>query len=100
MQLERELLYKPIGNCSGLTVLDLGGGDGVYARRAVEQGAKVVDLVDISKAMPEVQPGRADEIKRHIGDATRALRHVPLESEDDMVMCNWVLDHATTEEVH
>jgi SAM-dependent methyltransferase len=50
-KLEAELVERAIGNCTGSTVLDLGGGEGQYARKAIELGAELVDVLDISPAM-------------------------------------------------
>jgi hypothetical protein len=37
---------RALGDCTGLSVLDLGGGNGVRARHAVNLGAIAVDVVD------------------------------------------------------
>lgn len=105
-ELEYELVSKAIGDCTGLTVLDLGGGNGQYARKAIELGAKLVDVIDISAAMLqrgqeiEKNSGRKSKIRWFEGDATKALHHLPLLPEGyDVVICNWVFDHATNEDV-
>jgi SAM-dependent methyltransferase len=105
-KLEGELISTALGNCAGLTVLDLGGGSGFHARRAVDAGASVVDVVDISPEMMrigqevETKLGRGDRIRWFEGDATRPLAEQvekgKLQSEGyDIVMANWVFDHAT-----
>lgn len=53
-RLEAELIRTALGNCTGLAVLDLGGGSGSYARMAVRHGARQVDVVDISEAMMQI----------------------------------------------
>ena len=105
-KLEKELVTKAIGDCTGLTVLDLGGGEGQYARKAIELGAELVDVLDISPAMlalgieAEEKLGREGRIRWFEADATKALDRVPLvPSGYDVVMCNWLFDHATTGEV-
>jgi SAM-dependent methyltransferase len=40
-----------LGDCTGLKVLDVGGGSGLHARKAIDAGATVVDVVDISPEM-------------------------------------------------
>lgn len=56
--LEHQLQESALGDCSGMTVLDLGGGQGLRARQAIDHGAVAVDVVDstrtlfISKARP------------------------------------------------
>lgn len=105
-KLEQELIIKAIGNCTGLTVLDLGGGDGQYARKAIDMGAELVDVLDISPAMLEVgieheaKAGREGKIRWFEADASKALHHLPLIPDGyDIVMCNWVFDHATNLDV-
>ena len=105
-KLEHELVTKAIGDCTGLTVLDLGGGNGQYARKAIELGAELVDVVDISSAMLEVgieieqKLGREGKIRWFEADAAKAMHHLPLMPDGyDVVMCNWLFDHAETDEV-
>ncbi|KAK5131987.1 hypothetical protein LTR08_000407 [Meristemomyces frigidus] len=102
-QLEKQLVTAAIGDCTNLKVLDIGGGSGLHARKAVDAGATVVDVVDVSPSMLQVgqaieaRLGRPDKIRWHVGDATQAFSHLPLESGGyDVVMANWVFDHATT----
>lgn len=105
-ELEYEMVSKAIGDCTEKTVLDLGGGNGQYARRAVELGAELVDVIDISPAMLQVgrkieeERGHHSKIRWFEGDATKALHNLPLLPDRyDVVMCNWVFDHATNEDV-
>lgn len=105
-KLEHELVAKAIGDCTGLTVLDLGGGNGQYARKAIELGAELVDVLDISPSMLELgiemeaKLGREGKIRWFEADATKALHHLPLiPGGYDIVMCNWLFDHATNAEV-
>ena len=105
-KLEQELVAKAIGNCTGLTLLDLGGGDGQYARKAIDLGAELVDVLDVSPGMLEAgieleaKAGREGKIRWFEADATKALHHLPLMPEGyDIVMCNWVFDHAANHEV-
>ena len=45
----------------------------------------------------EAQLNRPDKIRWHVGDATKPFSHLPLDSSGyDIVMANWVFDHATT----
>ena len=105
-KLEHELVAKAISDCKDLTVLDLGGGNGQYARKAIELGAELVDVLDISPAMLEVgieieaKLGREGKIRWFEADATKALHHLPLMPDGyDVVMCNWLFDHASSDEV-
>lgn len=59
--LEHQLHAAALGDCSGITVLDLGGGQGLRARQVIDHGASAVDVVDcemsflstlLSKSMP------------------------------------------------
>lgn len=104
-KLEQELVTKAIGDCTNLTVLDLGGGNGQCDRKAIELGAELVDVVDISPAMLEVgieieqKLGREGKIRWFEADAAKAMHHLPLMPDGyDVVMCNWLFDHAETNE--
>lgn len=44
--LEHQLQESALGDCTGLTVLDLGGGNGLRARHVVDHGSIAVDVVD------------------------------------------------------
>ncbi|KAH8205127.1 hypothetical protein TruAng_000692 [Truncatella angustata] len=100
-KLETELFQSALGDCAGLTVLDLGGGSGLKARIAVDGGAAAVDVVDISiemmRAGQEVEKSIGREgavIAWHIGDVARALTHLPLRPSYDLVLVGWTFDHA------
>ncbi|UPL02877.1 hypothetical protein LCI18_013811 [Fusarium solani-melongenae] len=103
-KLEAELVRNALGNCSDLKVLDLGGGSGLHARRAVDAGAAIVDVVDISPEMMragqdvETQLGRQGRIRWLEADVTRPLgEQLDLPQHGyDIVMANWVFDHATS----
>ncbi|KAM5374806.1 hypothetical protein ACJZ2D_006300 [Fusarium nematophilum] len=106
-KLEAQLIRIALGDCSGLKVLDLGGGSGLHARRAVDAGAAVVDVVDISPEMMragkevEAQLGRKDRIRWFEADLTRPLAEQAKDGvlqlgDYDVVMANWVFDHATS----
>jgi ubiquinone/menaquinone biosynthesis C-methylase UbiE len=107
--LENELISLALGDLTGLTVLDLGGGSGIHARKAVSRGAVAVDVVDISPGMLKVGSdietslGRRDSdqvIRFFEANAAQPLSHLPLrEGGYDVVMANWLLDFAETAEV-
>lgn len=67
-----------IGDVTGLDVLDLGAGTGIWTRRIRRAGARRVEGVDISPGMVEVarQKERAEPlgITYHLGDVTRGGR--------------------------
>ncbi|KAK0736662.1 S-adenosyl-L-methionine-dependent methyltransferase [Apiosordaria backusii] len=108
MKLEIELVRTALGDCTGLTVLDLGGGSGLHARSAAELGATLVDVVDISAEMLRVGQeleetlGRRYRIRYLQADAARPLveqiKTEEFKGRYDIVMANWLLDHATSEE--
>ena len=54
-KLEHELVTKAIGDCTGLTVLDLGGGNGQYARKAIELGAELCITLGEARDGDQVQ---------------------------------------------
>ncbi|RYP58859.1 hypothetical protein DL769_008772 [Monosporascus sp. CRB-8-3] len=89
-----------LGDCTGAAVLDLGGGTGLRARQAIDAGATSVD-VDLSPEMVRMEQdietslGRHDVIRWLIADVSKPLGHLPLR-EYDLVMANWVFDHAGT----
>ncbi|RDA94053.1 hypothetical protein CP533_5327 [Ophiocordyceps camponoti-saundersi (nom. inval.)] len=106
-KLVSELVGKALGNCNGLTVLDLGGGDGLHARRALDAGAEYVDVVDISKLMIDIgkrraRAGEGDRIRWFVADATKPLLGQcdisPPDGKYDIVMGNWLLDSAVKSE--
>ena len=104
--LEAELIRTALGNCTGLVVLDLGGGSGTYARQAVEAGAKQVDVVDISDAMMRVGKDIEDKLSKEsrirwiLADASKPMADQGADvlppGQYDIVMANWVFDHAHT----
>ncbi|GAB7365557.1 hypothetical protein MBLNU230_g6629t1 [Neophaeotheca triangularis] len=108
MQLENAMITTALGDCTNQTVLDLGGGSGLHARKAVTAGAARVDCLDISPAMLELGKQIETELERegainwHVADATQALDHLPLlEGGYDVILACWVFDHATTpDELH
>ncbi|KAK3987604.1 Ubiquinone/menaquinone biosynthesis C-methyltransferase UbiE [Cladorrhinum sp. PSN332] len=105
-QIEAQLIRTALGDCTSLSVLDLGGGHGMHARRAVEEAnAASVDVVDISKEMLRVGQAipspRSDRLGWFEADVSKpipadlGLKEV---GSYDVVMANWVFDHATNEE--
>ncbi|KAK0751272.1 S-adenosyl-L-methionine-dependent methyltransferase [Schizothecium vesticola] len=106
-KIEAELIRTALGDCTGLAVLDLGGGTGLHARRAIDDAnAAAVDVVDISCEMLrigeaiEAKLGRRDRIRWLEADAARPLGEQIGESLRpggyEVVMANWVFDHATS----
>ncbi|KAK3360618.1 S-adenosyl-L-methionine-dependent methyltransferase [Lasiosphaeria hispida] len=101
-RLEAELIRKALGDLTGLTVLDLGGGSGTHARQAVKAGARQVDVVDISDAMMQI--GRDIEaeseegrIHWHLADVSKPIAEQGIDlptGQYDIAMANWVFDHA------
>jgi len=105
-KVEGQLVRTALGDCTGLTVLDLGGGSGLHARRALDAGAASVDVVDISIEMLrigegiEAQLGRSGRTRWLVADLSKPLAEQiasDLRPEGyGVVMANWVLDHATS----
>jgi SAM-dependent methyltransferase len=96
--LEQQLFDLSIKNCDGLKVLDLGGGTGLRARDALKAGARVVDVVDISREMMRLGQDyekslRRDCITWYYSDVSKSLDHLPL-GPYDMVIANGIFDHA------
>ncbi|KAL7628433.1 hypothetical protein AAE478_002636 [Parahypoxylon ruwenzoriense] len=97
-KLEQQLLDSALGDCTGAVVLDLGGGTGLRTRQALAHGAASVDVVDLSPEMLRVgkeKTNPAADVRWFVADATESLDHLPLR-EYDLVMANWLFDHANT----
>lgn len=93
--LEAQLFAAALGDCRGLTVLDLGGGTGLKAGACAAGGAAAVDLVDLSPEM--LQRAGGDVVRCHEGDATEPglLDRLPgLRAPYDLVVVAWLFDHA------
>ncbi|CAG8977610.1 hypothetical protein HYALB_00011713 [Hymenoscyphus albidus] len=107
-KLEYQLIKAALGDCTGLSVLDLGGGSGLHARQAIDAGASKVDVVDVSPSMLEIGKsieaslGRTESIAWHIADVSRDISSQDISTsllgpgEYDVVMVNWTFDHAET----
>lgn len=98
--LESQLIKLAIGDAADLVVLDIGGGSEIHAREAVEAGARRVDIVDLSPEMLKVAEGMEKSLDRKgcmrffEADVAKPMDHLPLDAEYDIVMANWVFDHA------
>ncbi|KAB5511560.1 hypothetical protein GE09DRAFT_1209236 [Coniochaeta sp. 2T2.1] len=103
-QLEAELIRTGLGDFTGCTVLDLGGGINRHARTALQLGATVVDLVDIPATM--IQTGKASNDATRLrfwqADVAQPLDHLPLLPEGyEIVMADWIFSFAaSTETLH
>ena len=105
-QLESQLIKMALGDCAGLTILNLGGGTGVHAREVIELGAATVDLVDISPGMLKIGQeiekslGRENTTRFFKADVSKPLSHLPLREDGyDVVMANWIFSFAGSMEV-
>ncbi|KAI2619908.1 S-adenosyl-L-methionine-dependent methyltransferase [Hypoxylon sp. NC1633] len=107
--LETQLMTSALGDCTGYTVLDLGGGTGVRARDVIDFGAASVDVVDVSPEMlssgrlttAALGPKYGDRIAWFEADVAKPLDHLQLRGAPgtyDLVMANWVMDHAASVE--
>ncbi|KAI0396291.1 S-adenosyl-L-methionine-dependent methyltransferase [Xylariaceae sp. FL0594] len=88
----------------GAVILDLGGGAGLKARMALDAGAAAVDVVDYSPEMmregQEIEKGLGrDSIRWFEADVSQPLSHLPLHPQYDILMANWVFDHASSMEM-
>ncbi|KAK0391973.1 hypothetical protein NLU13_1471 [Sarocladium strictum] len=100
-RLESQLVRIALGDCTGMSILDLGGGSGLHAREAVDLGAARVDVVDISAGMlrigaeHEKRLGREGVVRYMHGDASQPLSHLGLAPNGyDVVMGNWLFSFA------
>ncbi|KAI0173079.1 methyltransferase-like protein [Hypoxylon sp. FL1284] len=97
-KMESQLISSALGDCTGASVLDLGGGTGLRARQVLAHGAASVDVVDLSPEMLRVGQAATDpaaDVRWFAADASQPLDHLPLR-EYDLVMANWVFDHANS----
>ncbi|KAK4211781.1 S-adenosyl-L-methionine-dependent methyltransferase [Rhypophila decipiens] len=117
-KVETELVLTALGDCTGLHILDLGGGTGLHAREAVQfANAAQVDVVDISREMlingsqslSKEFPEQASKVRWFEADLSKSLDEQPVPCLDgtsklrteegyDIVMANWLFDHATSYE--
>lgn len=65
--LEHALQESALGDCTGITVLDLGGGQGHRARQAIDHGAIAVDVVDGAQRFHSVNISASDSPFREFG---------------------------------
>ena len=98
--LEQQLFDLSIKDCDGLKVLDLGGGTGLRARDALNAGARVADVVDISREMMRLGQEYERSIARdcitwYHGDISKSLDHLYL-GPYDMVIANGIFDTTRT----
>ncbi|MFD6160014.1 class I SAM-dependent methyltransferase [Nocardia sp. NPDC060256] len=100
--LERYSMHRVVGDVTGLDVLDLGCGSGLYARRYAEAGAASVAGVDISEGMlatarAESSAGPAT-LEYFLRDAAHpaAAGDPLLDNRFDLVTAVYVLCYATT----
>ena len=106
-QLESQLIKTALGDCTGATILDLGGGTGVHAREAIDLGAAAVDIVDVSPEMLKIAEqieeslGRTGKVVRFFeADVSKSLSHLPLRDDGyDVVMANWIFSHCSSIEI-
>lgn len=97
--MEHQLFASALGDATGQTVLDLGGGTGLRARQVLDAGAACVDVVDLSPEMMAVgqkieQSLGRDKARWFEADVSKPMDHLPLHKTYDIVMANWVFDHA------
>ncbi|KAK4220941.1 Ubiquinone/menaquinone biosynthesis C-methyltransferase UbiE [Podospora fimiseda] len=105
-QIESQLIHIALGDCTSLSILDLGGGNGMHARRAIKQAnAASVDVVDISKEMlrigQEIPFSSPEKLRWFEADVSKPLpSNLDLNEKGsyDIVMANWVFDHALSEQ--
>jgi SAM-dependent methyltransferase len=95
---EQPLLLSLIGDVAGRSVLDLGCGEGIYARKLKALGAATVVGVDLSREM--IALARAAEaasplgIEYHVGDAGA----VGCLGRFDLVVGSYLLNYAQSRE--
>ncbi|KAK5659485.1 hypothetical protein OQA88_686 [Cercophora sp. LCS_1] len=103
--IEAQLITRALTPCTDLHILDLGGGSGLHARRALDLGAASVDVVDISAEMLRAGQEIESSLNRSQTRWFEADLSKPLpaslglrEEGYDIVMANWLFDHAGSRE--
>jgi ubiquinone/menaquinone biosynthesis C-methylase UbiE len=91
---EAHSLFHVLGDVSGMSVLDLACGDGIYSRRLHERGASRVTGVDLSEHMIEL--ARTEESIRPLGIDyhTCAAQELDLNEAFDVVFAAYLLNYA------
>lgn len=105
--IESELIRNALGDCTGLAILDLGGGIGVHARQAVSLGAAAVDVVDLSSESIQIgehieksAPRVGSVVRFFEGNVSEPLDSFPLRHHGyDVVMAYGIFHHASSREV-
>jgi ubiquinone/menaquinone biosynthesis C-methylase UbiE len=104
--LESQLIKIALGDATGKSVLDLGGGTGIHAREAIEAGATSLVLVDISPEMIRVAKDglhaltRTAQLQFVEADVSKPMDHHQFAQDQyDIVIASWVFDHAGSNEV-
>ena len=87
-------LMKLIGDPRGLTVLDVGCGEGFYTRMIRERGAARVSGIDLSHRMIEL--ARTQEAQQRLGIeyVVGDARELPATRQFDLVIAAYVLNYA------
>jgi len=87
-------LMKLIGDPRGLTVLDVGCGEGFYTRMVRERGAAHVTGIDLSHRMIEL--ARTQEAQQRLGIeyVVGDARELPATRQFDLVIAAYVLNYA------
>lgn len=88
--LEFPTTLKLLGNVKGKTILDLGCGPGMHAKKLSEKGAKIKGI-DISEKLIEIAKKEAPNIEFKLADIENKLPYK--DSEFDIVFSSLVLGH-------
>lgn len=90
-KIEQYTLLNLVGDVSGLKVLDLACGEGIYSRLLKAKGAKEVVGVDLSSEMIELAKAeQGDSCEFLVGDAA----NLDLNREFDLVLGMYLLNYA------
>lgn len=94
--IEEHTLFSRLPDLSGLKVLDIACGDGIYTRKLVERGAKDILGIDISSKMVEL--AQQEESKNPLGTRYEVGDAAGLEYEQtfDLVFAAYLFNYAQT----
>ncbi|WP_028862045.1 class I SAM-dependent methyltransferase [Psychromonas aquimarina] len=91
--LERPSLQAMLDDLSGLNVLDLGCGTGIYAEFLIEQGAAEITCLDASQQMIEIVNSKfADRVSAYPQDLSTGLPREKSNSAD-VIICPLVVHY-------
>lgn len=96
----RPVVFEMCGNVTGLSVLDVGAGEGYCAREMKQRGASSVFAVELSAEMVKLAKAQEDVLKQGIDYRQGDARDLQVkEASFDLALAVFVFNYLTTEEM-